>query len=123
MYSTRYVIRSAYGIPGDAWDDCISSTCCACCVANQLYQTSTKQGSVVTQKGGRTDTWKAENFEAGVVDHLKAMFCMPCLQASIMQSSIGMPWFYALCFSSALSNRYVPVPVPGYHFNQYTTIY
>ena len=107
MYTNRYVIRSAYGIPGSAWDDCISSCCLGPCVANQMYQTSQKMGSVVTQKGARTEDWKAANFEAGLLDHVKALFCFPCLQASLMKSAIGMPWCYALCLSGTCGNRWV----------------
>ena len=32
----RWMIRTAYGIHGNAWEDCFIPCACPCCVANQV---------------------------------------------------------------------------------------
>jgi hypothetical protein len=36
----RWLVRSAYQIPGDEVTDCLMGTFCSCCVINQIYQTT-----------------------------------------------------------------------------------
>ena len=45
-YRAWRLMRSAYGIPGDAWTDLALCVCCPCCIANQMYQTADALGPV-----------------------------------------------------------------------------
>jgi len=97
----RWLVRSAYDIPGDACSDCYTTTFCHCCAANQAYQTAKARGNPVDNGGRysnvnpfvtplppRTATWQ---------DYAYSCCCMPCATGDMMERAVGMPWYLGCC--------------------------
>jgi hypothetical protein len=108
----RWMVRSAYGI-GDAsscGDDCMYSTCCSCCVANQVYQTTKAYGHVSPTDAGPlfNQTEFNNNFSSGngaLMRCLGAFFCTQCMMGQVMERSIGMPFWLGLCWVNPFLGR------------------
>lgn len=93
----RWLIRSAYGIPGDACADCYTSFFCPCCAANQAYQTAKERGNPV-DNGGRYAN--VSDFitplpapTATAKNYMYSCCCMPCAVGDMMERAVGMPWY------------------------------
>ena len=108
---SRWLIRTAYDIPGDACSgediegccyllnysssDCYLATFCPCCNANQLYQTTKERGVAVSDGGA---IFNEGDFHTRVgagtyKDCLYSFFCMPCAVGSMLENGMGMPWY------------------------------
>lgn len=95
------MVRSAYGIGNkdECFDDCILSVFCTCCVVNQLYQTTAARGNPTTD-GGTSFNVKLMPQDAQsntCIACLESFCCMPCTTATMLEDSMGMPWFLGLC--------------------------
>lgn len=97
------MMRSAYGIGkiDDCSEDCAYSTCCSCCVANQLLQTTKMLGNPTSNGGVNYNTTNFNNSftqgDGALQRCLCSFFCVPCMMGKIMEDSIGMP-FWLGCF-------------------------
>jgi hypothetical protein len=115
----RWMVRSAYGI-GDVsscGDDCMYSTCCSCCVANQLYQTTKAYGNPSPNDVGPQYNVNTFNntFASGdgvFCNFIAAFCCTPCTMGKVMEKSIGMP-FYLGCL---YMNPFIGRNVMRYHY-------
>ena len=92
---TRWMIRTAYGIQGNAYEDCYVPCCCVCCTANQLLQTTEKLGDPFGPAPGQ-HFLRGNRFIGGskatYVDCFKAI-CLPCALASAVQTATGIVFF------------------------------
>eukprot|EP01038_Epipyxis_sp_PR26KG_P009332 gene9332-12574_t len=96
---TRWLVRTAYGIPGDACNDCLLSTFCSCCVANQLFQTSYRLGNPVKNSGGYHNNIgeKQTTTPCTCSACCYSLWCFPCATGKALERSIGMPFFLGCC--------------------------
>jgi hypothetical protein len=122
----RWLIRSAYSIPGDTCADCYTSVFCPCCeftrpliidvskitcfifvvrvslgVANQAYQTAKERGAPVDNGGRYTNVNQFVTPlpppTATVQNYMYSCCCMPCAVGDIMERSVSMPWYLGCC--------------------------
>eukprot|EP01038_Epipyxis_sp_PR26KG_P009547 gene9547-12858_t len=96
---SRWLVRTAYGIPGDACNDCLVTTFCSCCVANQLFQTSYKRGNPVKNSGGyHNNTGEMQTTTPCTCSACcYSCWCFPCATGNALEKSIGMPFFFGCC--------------------------
>lgn len=96
---TRWLIRSAYGIPGSVWEDCLFTMCCPCCAINQMYQTTAAYGNPTPDGGAVKNTGQfmtqTGNCTCGTCCY--SFFCCPCAIATTLDMAMGMPFWFALC--------------------------
>ena len=108
----RWIVRSGYEIKGGAITDCVESSFCAPCVANQTLHMVLKENGTSQRKvkaaGMFTEKWKVSltqylreaSSKVGTFACDSNLFystcCRPCAVASLMEKTIGMPfwWFY-----------------------------
>lgn len=105
----RWLIRSAYNIPGDACADCYTSVFCPCCVANQAYQTAKDRG-VPVDNGGRYANVNQFTIPippptATVQNYMYSCCCMPCAIGDMMERAVGMPWYLGCCCTNVWAAR------------------
>lgn len=97
---TRWLIRSAYNIPGSALNDCLVSTFCYPCVANQMFATTYEKGAAEHLHDGGY-TYNREKYESNwqfnCHDFMYACCCMPCATGTAMEIILGMPWYLGCC--------------------------
>ena len=96
---TRWLIRSAYGIPGSEFEDCYMTMCCPCCTINQMYQTTAAYGNP-TPDGGAVKNqgyFVTQTGNCSARAFLCSCFCFPCAIASTLQMSMGMPFWFGCC--------------------------
>lgn len=105
----RWMVRTAYDIgnPSDCVMDCLLSTFCTCCVVNQLYQTTSIKGNPTTDGGAHFNTQKFTPTPCNFVGCLYASFCLPCSLGTILQDSVGMPFFLGCCCFNLFNARNV----------------
>ena len=88
----RWMIRTAYGIKGNAYEDCYVPCCCPCCTANQLLQTTERLGDPFGPSPGE-HFLRGNRFlggsKANCFDCFKAV-CLPCAIASAVHTATGM---------------------------------
>jgi Cys-rich protein (TIGR01571 family) len=114
----RWLVRSAYGI-GDlseigAFQDCLLSNFCCCCVTNQILQTTFIKGNP-THDGGAEYNHNLfipnNNIEFGA--YCYSLFCLPCSVGEILSKSIGMPFLMGcLCMNICNARNLVRYQVP-----------
>jgi len=105
--TTRWLIRSAYGIEGRPRDDLINGIFCPCCSANQIYQTSKKYGNP-TSNGGRpynTDIFRGDVKRNWINNCLLSTFCNPCSIGLVLQQAISMPFWMGCLFVNSFEAR------------------
>jgi len=77
----RYLIRTAYKIPGNANHDVFLSSFCPCCVINQLIQTAFSRGPPSEQAGHFTNKhdWinNSNQFASNISLYCYVLFCIP----------------------------------------------
>lgn len=95
----RWMIRTAYGIHGDAPNDFFNALFCPCCSANQLYQTAKARGNPTSNGGNHLNVHQFQTkFGSGDAHScLYSCFCMPCAVGTMLEDSIGMPWYMGCC--------------------------
>jgi hypothetical protein len=104
--ATRWLLRTAYKIEGNAHWDCWASLL-PCCVANQALQTAKARGMVqdIPQVGPQFNLNERTGFKTRscsylVYDCMYALICTPCANGLILQNA-GLPcWFGACCVNS-----------------------
>jgi hypothetical protein len=100
----RYLVRSAYNIPGSTCEDCLMGTFCSCCVVNQIYQTTKAYGAANPESGGaRFNTGRFGEIGSNKTpccDCLYAFFCMPCAVGTVIERSVGLPCIFGFCCGS-----------------------
>lgn len=108
----RYLIRSSYGIQGDPYNDCIMGVCCVPCVVNQLYQTTAQRGNPTVSLGRsfntenfQTQPGQNQEFFKNCMDCCYSAFCMPCVNGTLLNDSIGLPFLVGCCCSSFCQTR------------------
>jgi Cys-rich protein (TIGR01571 family) len=87
----RWMIRTAYGIPGDECNDCLVASFCCPCSTNQLYQTAYKRGNPVKFNGGNHNnegTWQAPN-SCTMSNCCYATWCPCCATGTTMNKAMG----------------------------------
>ena len=88
----RWMIRTAYGIKGNAYEDCYVPCCCPCCSANQMLQTTQRLGDPFGPSPGE-HLLRGNRFLGGsnatCVDCFKATFFGPCAIASAVHTATG----------------------------------
>lgn len=97
----RWMIRTAYDIPGDGCSDLLKSVFCPCCVLNQLLQTSFARGNS-TSVGGSHHNVRDFTFYFGTCAEecrhcIFGNLCCPCAQATSLKTALGMPYFFGCC--------------------------
>lgn len=97
----RWMIRTAYDIPGDAWGDCLRSVFCPCCTINQLLQTSYKRGNT-SVSGGVAHNSRDFSFFFGTCSNdlptcCYTTLCVPCATGASLQVATGMPYILGCC--------------------------
>lgn len=109
----RWLVRSAYGI-GDVsdpcgWEDCICACFCPCCTVNQLYQTTVAKGNPTTDGGAafNVNNFSPNSSACDCCMCCYAFFCLPCSVGTIVNDSVGMPWFIGCCCMNIFSARNV----------------
>jgi hypothetical protein len=111
----RWMVRTAYGIPGDPCEDCAESIFCPCCVANQLLHTTNQLkdpfGPAPERHLLRDDPWigsppkDCNSFMCGYC-------CLPCMVGRAMEEGVGMPcWMGCMCITPCAARN-----VMRYHF-------
>ena len=109
------MIRSAYGIPGSAWEDACLPIFCLPCVANQLYQTVDSQPRIpYTEAKDMNRPWDAKMGKCSCSSCLYAFFCCQCAVASSASTGTGMPWCLAffcmnMCAGRNMIRRHVSI--------------
>jgi len=93
------MVRTAYGIPGSAFNDVLLSTFCPCCTANQIYQTTVKRGNPTFDGGFHLNRNKfmSEAAPFQCWSCLKACFCNCYENGTALNKSIGMPFALGCC--------------------------
>ena len=105
----RWIVRSGYKIKGEAITDCVQSSFCAPCVANQTLQMVLKDSGTGQQKvkpaGMFTEKWKLPLMQylretsskvgtfAWDSNLCYSICCRPCAIGSLMERTIGMPFW------------------------------
>lgn len=96
---TRWLIRSAYGIPGSAFEDCYTTYFCPCCSINQMLQTTKSYGNPTPDGGAAKNlgqfTTQTGNCSCGTCCY--SFFCCPCAIATTLNTAMDMPFCFALC--------------------------
>jgi Cys-rich protein (TIGR01571 family) len=107
IYRARWMIRSAYGIPGDTCSDLLVQCCCIPCSANQLYQTTKSYGNP-TYNGGRqynTGRYADAPSDGVCCRFLYALFCLPCSVGTALKHGTGMPFWMGCCCTNFCTAR------------------
>eukprot|EP01040_Poterioochromonas_malhamensis_P006978 gene6978-7528_t len=101
--AARWLVRTAYNIPGNAQNDCWTGLFLPCCTANQLLQTTKHYGKTNLPEVGPTFNVnprlgiQQRSFENLFYDVCYSCFCRPCAVGYSLQAA-GMPfWFGACC--------------------------
>ena len=107
----RWMIRTGYDIPGDAWSDCYLSFFCPCCVLNQLLQTAHKRGNT-SILGGHDANIREFNFFFGAcssdpVSCIYSSVCCPCSTGNSLHTALGMPFVFGCCCMTPCAARNV----------------
>ena len=107
----RWMIRTAYDIPGDSLGDFCRSTFCPCCVLNQLLQTAFARGNS-TMVGGSNHNVRDFSFYFGTCSDdcrscLYSNICCPCAVGSSLQTALGMPFVMGCCCMTPCAARNV----------------
>lgn len=104
----RWMLRTAYNIPGDPFEDCYMSLFCPCCVTNQLYQTSKQLGDPYGSQPGQ-HLVRHGNFVGGreksCGNCLYACCCCPCAVAHATSDATGMPILMSLFCTTPCASR------------------
>lgn len=103
--ATRYLIRTAYGIDGTPFDDCLKSIFCSCCSVNQLYQTVKKKGRLDDYNTIKYNYFESHQNASLCVDYCKAMVLFQCYTAKALEVSVGMPYIMGICCMNPCSGR------------------
>lgn len=95
----RWTTRSAYNIPGNAWEDCIAGVFCPCCTVNQVLQTTQQFGRPNGTVGPEHNyhMFHAISNDDFCGHCLYASFCLPCAIGTSLQQSMDMPFILG-CF-------------------------
>ena len=94
----RWLIRSAYEIPGSTCEDILTVTCCCPCAINQMFQTTSVIGPPAEGYGKSYNVnAMVSDYPFNLFDNLYSCFCGRCMTADNMQKMINMPWFFGLC--------------------------
>jgi len=111
----RWLVRSAYHIPGSEVEDCLLGTFCSCCIINQLIHTTKEYGRPNLTTGAMFNSSPLGMFPRHgncCSNCLCATFCMPCSFGTILQRSMGMPfWMGCLCMNFCMTRN-----VLRYHY-------
>ena len=104
----RWMIRTAYDIPGDPITDAGVAVCCFPCSVNQLYQ-STKAYGNPTVNGGKVYNKqrfaRPENDEGFLKRLCCAIFCTQCTAGAAMERGVGMPFWMGCCCMNMCTAR------------------
>lgn len=106
-YHIRWMIRTAYGIPGSECGDLATSVCCIPCSTNQLYQTASSYGNPTTDGGASQNTspWANMNNGHQCSSCFYATCCNPCSIGTALNRSVGMPFWMGCCCVNICSAR------------------
>lgn len=106
VVTMRWLIRTAYGIPGDACNDCLMGCFCLPCTANQILQTTNNHRNP-TADGGRAknrDEYRSAAQSCSFSNCLWACCCPFCAVGTGLEQSLGMPWLFGcLCVAPCAS--------------------
>lgn len=102
-FLVRYLIRSAYNIPGTPLQDCCYTTFCTPCAVNQMYQTTKALGLANPNAGkkfnvGRFGEKGVDSGSCGKFCY--AACCLPCAVGYSIEKSVGLPCVYGCLFGS-----------------------
>ena len=103
----RYLVRSAYNIPGTVMEDICVMTCCPICATNQIYQTTIDKGSPVKNKPFVDDVLDQScDGNQSISQFFYGLLCTPCVVASTLETAFGMPYCFGFCCvnSCAMAN-------------------
>jgi len=108
----RWMVRSAYGI-GDkdsCWADFFFGCCCGPCTVHQLYVTTKVRGRPCNNGGKEFNTNPVRTLQSSMRQNgccyrpeettkqcCCAFWCMPCVNGTILQESMGMPFHLGCC--------------------------
>lgn len=105
---SRWLVRSAYQIPGSSCDDCIYGLFCPCCVTNQVYQTTKRYRNPSNDGGKQFNTKRFEfapNTEPCCSNCLYTFFCYSCSIGSSLNRAMGMPFCLGCCCVNVCTAR------------------
>ena len=105
-FTTRFLVRSAYDIPGSIYNDFAISCCCVPCVTNQIYQTVKAKGRVEPNRMFVRTALDADCNQNFTLDQfLASLCCFPCIAAMATTNAIkGIPLPVALCCMTPCTN-------------------
>lgn len=104
-----WLIKSAYGIPQDFYDDLKCLCFCMCCHANRVYQTVRTRGNPTTDGGLAHNTNKLSKDCCPPAEYCnaKSILCCYCEMATAMNKHLGMEWWFALCCNSPFAGSFL----------------
>lgn len=109
----RYMVRTGYGISGDAQSDIVIASCLPPCAINQMAQATAINGLIASKDLGPEYNinpriaWKKRPCNLILYDFVYAFLCNSCAIGYSLQSA-GIPfWFGACCFTTCLTNSII----------------
>lgn len=107
-FIVRFLVRSAYNIPGSACEDCLMTSFCTPCSINQMYQTTKAYGPPNSHSGSKFNvgsfTPQGNSFDCGKFCY--ACCCLPCAIGNSLESSVGLPCIFGcLCGNICLARN------------------
>lgn len=110
----RWITRSAYNIPGSAWEDCFLGMFCPCCVINQVAQTTQRYGRPNAFVGPENNNsfFTAQAGNDCCANCCYATFCLPCAIGTSLEHSMGMPF----CMGCMFANFCISRNLMRYHY-------
>jgi hypothetical protein len=106
--ATRWLIRTAYGIPGSDCSDLLAAWCCPCCSVNQLYQTTKAYGAPTPDAGrlNNTGAFMTQSTNENCCKNcMYACCCCPCALGTTMNNAVDMPFWMGCCCVSMCAAR------------------
>lgn len=98
-FIVRWLVRSAYNIPGSVWEDLLLTVCCPICSINQMYQTTIYKGSPVKEKPFTEDHKFGASCEGEeyVFNCVYGLCCSPCIVGHTLETAFDMPYCLGFC--------------------------
>lgn len=92
-----WLLRSAYGVQQHSMKvDCVYLCFTPCCLANQIYQTTTRRAAVEDGGANYNTTPFPEDFCPPISYVIMSLLCGPCSMAAALDKYISMPFWRAL---------------------------
>ncbi len=100
-----WLIKSAYGIDQNCWEDCLSFCLLTRCYINQIYQTTLRRGNPTSDGGSQRNNQPfPPNCCPPSCGYCCYGACCPqCMAAQSLNKNINFPCWMGLCCVNAIS--------------------